>query len=80
MFFFEGEGFSCNLDVLSYVGLEIRTVHFFSFIFFFNFWSSKLWLRIGSELDSLEMPDPCPDSMNPDPQHCILVKLSFSYS
>jgi hypothetical protein len=29
--------------------------------------------------DSLEMldPDPYPDYMNPDPQNCLLVKLSF---
>jgi hypothetical protein len=39
---------------------------------------SKPWVRIGSgpdpDLDLLEMLDPDPDSMNPDPQHRLCCK------
>jgi hypothetical protein len=50
------EGFSCSLDVL-YEGLGIRKSQFFikkeeknftCIFFFFSFWSSKLWIQIGS--------------------------------
>ncbi len=55
MFSFEGEGVSCSLDVL-YGGLGISKLQFmikkifkkFPAVIFFNFWSSKPWIRIGS--------------------------------
>ncbi len=48
-------GFFCNLDIL-YGGLGIGKVQFlikkklifFSVVIFFNFWSLKPWIRIGS--------------------------------
>ncbi len=42
---------------------------------FFNFWSSKLRIgfRIGIEP---EMLDPNPESMNPDPKHCLYKQWS----
>ncbi len=47
------EGFFCNLDIL-YGGLGIGKlqflikIFFFSAVIFFNFWSLKPWIRIGS--------------------------------
>jgi hypothetical protein len=32
----------------------------------FHFWSTKPWVRI-----EMLLPDPYPDSMNPDPQQCF---------
>jgi hypothetical protein len=50
------EGFSCSFDVL-YEGLGISKLQFLikkdkTFVFFLNFWSSKHWIRIGSESGS----------------------------
>jgi hypothetical protein len=63
------KGFSCISDVL-YEGLGIikipifsKNINFFPAVKFSNFWFKKLWY-------SAEMPDPNPDSMNPDPKHC----------
>ena len=50
-----GAGFFCNLDIL-YVGLVIGKLQFlikkffffFSAVIFFNFWSLKPWIWIGS--------------------------------
>jgi hypothetical protein len=41
------EGFFCNLGVL-YRGLGIGKLYFFSAVNFFQFWSSKPWIRMES--------------------------------
>jgi hypothetical protein len=70
------EGFSCSLDFL-YGGLGISKFQFlikkrnkekFSCLFSSYFWSSK---PMDLYPDSLKMPDP--DSITPDPQHCLKV-------
>ncbi len=55
-------------------GLEINKLHFsikkianflLSFKFFFNFWSSKSWIRIRNRIGiQPKMLDPDPESMN----------------
>jgi hypothetical protein len=63
------------LDVI-FGGLWIRKIAIFHkkiqkmfscIFFFFNFGSSKPWILAGP--DSLDMLDPDPDSLNPDPQY-----------
>ncbi len=47
---FRAEGFSCSLDISKLQFLKkkkYKRKHFFC-IFFFSFWSSKPWIRIGS--------------------------------
>ena len=71
MFSFEGWGFSCSLGDL-YGGLGISKLQFlikkknnkkFSAVnFFYNFWSSKLWIWIRKEWTL----DPDLEGMNPD--------------
>jgi hypothetical protein len=77
------EGFSCGLDVLNgWQGISklqflMKKLYLKNFQqYFFNFCSSKPWIRIRFLIcisDSLKMldpdPYPDPDSMNPDPQH-----------
>ncbi len=53
--FWKPEGFFCSLDVL-YGGLRIgklqfvwpKNITFFQLVNFFQFWSSKPWIRVGS--------------------------------
>ena len=42
-------------------------------MYFFSFWSPKTLSVLDPDLDLLEMLDPDPDSMNPDPQLCHVV-------
>jgi hypothetical protein len=78
------EGFFCSLGVF-YGGLRISKLQFlikkrykklFSCIFFLLFLVIKTQDPYP-DMDSLEMvdPDPCPDpdSINPDPQLCLIV-------
>jgi hypothetical protein len=67
------EGFSCSLGGLgkSKFKFSIKIIIFFSF-FLLQFLVIKS-LDPNLEQDSLEMLDPDPDLMNPDPQHCFLV-------
>jgi hypothetical protein len=72
------EGFFYNLDIL-YGGLGIGKLQFLiikkykkiSAAIFFNFWSLKPWIRIGSGSRigvHPKMLDPDPEKMNMDPQ------------
>jgi len=71
------EGFSSRLDVF-YGGLGICKLQFLTKIifkkvlqlnFFFNFFSSKPWIRIRFGIQSKKL-DLDPESMNLDPKHC----------
>jgi hypothetical protein len=61
MFSFRAEGLFCSLGVL-YEGLGIvklqflikQISNFFSAVIFFNFWSSKAWIRIGFQPKMLD--------------------------
>jgi hypothetical protein len=74
------EGFSCSLDVL-YEGLGIRKLPFLIFEqeIFFQFWSSKPWIRIRIGIQP-KMLDPDPESMNPDPDPKHWLKISLANS
>jgi hypothetical protein len=60
--------------------IKKRLKQFFSCIFFYNFWSSKPWIRIVPDPYLLEMldPNPYPDSLNPDPQDYGFPNKTFS--
>ncbi len=80
MAFLWAAGFFCNLDIL-YGGLGINKLQFlikkkinffFQLLFFFNFWSSKPWIRIRIRIRIGLQPqplDPDPEKMNTDPKH-----------
>jgi hypothetical protein len=46
------------------------------YINFFNFWLSKLWIRIGIQPKMLA---PDPDQMNKDSKHCLKRQLQYSF-
>ncbi len=45
---------------------------------FFNFWSSKTWIRIRIGIQPKMLvpnPDPYPYHMNTDPKHCLFIRI-----
>ncbi len=79
------KGFSCKLDISKLQILIKKYKKIISCIFFLQLLFIKTldpdWIRNGSgldpDLDSLEMVDPDPDSMNPDSQLCFLVYTNY---
>jgi hypothetical protein len=73
----KAECFFYSLDIL-YGGLGIGKLHFlilknlFIFQLLLFFWSSKPWIRFGSQP---KMLDPDPDQMNTDPKLCKKMSI-----